>query len=135
MKKKLYALIHSNAHLMDSLGLVPRFLEARRDQAIDSTSRAATGETGVDDVEVVKRDEPDEQEESVDDVSLASGQLLPCLQDNNSLACILRDFSMCDEVQQQISNLNSPRLRESIQRQLLIFQLISNFPFLVTKKA
>ena len=86
MKKKLYALI--DAHLMDPLGLVPRLLEAGRDQGIHTASPAtATGETGIDDVEVVKRDEPDEQKEGVDDVSLASGQLLPCLQDNNSLAC------------------------------------------------
>ena len=90
MKKKLYALIDSNAHLMDPLGLVPRLLEAGRDQGIHTASPAtATGETGIDDVKVVKRDEPDEQKEGVDDVSLASGQLLPCLQDN---------CSTCDQV-------------------------------------
>ena len=82
-----------DAHLMDPLGLVPRLLEAGRDQGIHTASPAtATGETGIDDVEVVKRDEPDEQKEGVDDVSLASGQLLPCLQDN---------CSTCDQVKKR----------------------------------
>ena len=63
---------------MDLLGLVPRLLEAGRNDRIHPTSSGAS-ETGADDVEVVERDEPDEQEERVEDVPLASGQLLPCL--------------------------------------------------------
>ena len=70
------------AHLVDPLGLIPRLIQAGHDDGIHSTPSAAAGETGVDDVDVVERDESDDQEECVEDVSLASGQLLPCLQDN-----------------------------------------------------
>ena len=48
-----------DAHLMNLLGLVPRLLEAGRNDRIHPTS-SGTSETGTDDVEVVERDEPDE---------------------------------------------------------------------------
>ena len=44
---------------MNLLGLVPRLLEAGRNDRIHPTS-SGTSETGTDDVEVVERDEPDE---------------------------------------------------------------------------
>ena len=68
-----------DTHLVDPLGFVPRLLKAGRNHGIHSTSPPA-GDTGVDDVNVVKHEKSDEQEECVEYVSLASGQLLPRLQ-------------------------------------------------------